>query len=47
MLNIVSLKSSFVQYVAVVLFSRCSILTINENSLAMMEGQLQGTRQLC
>ena len=44
MLNIVSLKSSLVQYVAFVLFSSCK-LTINENSLAI--GRLQSTQQLC
>ena len=46
MLNIVSLKSSFAQYVAFVLFSSCK-LTIDENNLAMMEGRLQSTQQLC
>ena len=42
----VTLKGSFLKYVAFVSFSCCK-LTINKNSLVMMEGRLQSIQQLC
>ena len=42
----VTLKGSFLKYVAFVSFSYCK-LTINKNSLVMMEGRLQSIQQLC